>query len=69
MDPLYAVLGLSLLATLWFVPMGLFRLFAYRSGEIDHTEGMHNVARTILTIGLVCLAVTVVVAVMVLTRG
>lgn len=69
MDPLYVALGLSLMAALWFVPIGLIRLLAYRSGEIDHTEGMHNVARTILTLGLVCLAVSVIVGVLFLTRG
>lgn len=68
MDLVYVVLGLTLLATLWFLPVGTIRLIAYHSGDVDHTRGMHNVARTILAIGLVSLVLSVILAVVVLTR-
>lgn len=69
MDPLYIVLGISLMAAMWFMPVGVIRLLAYHHGGIDHTDGMHNVARIILAIGLLGLVVSAVVGLVLLTRG
>lgn len=69
MDPLWIALGLTFMASLWFVPIGAIRLMAFRSGEVDHTRGMQKVARTILTIGLVSFGIFLILAAIALTRG
>jgi hypothetical protein len=51
---------ISLVVTLWALPLGFVRMVAYRSGEIDHTPTMRTAAWFALCLGLlglVCLAV------------
>ncbi|MDO5500848.1 MAG: hypothetical protein Q4F67_14330 [Propionibacteriaceae bacterium] len=69
MDPLYIALGLCFIAAIWFVPIGTIRLIAYRSGSIDHTRGMRNVALTFLSLGLAAFVSFVVMAVIWMTRA
>ncbi|MBA4609558.1 hypothetical protein H1W00_13815 [Aeromicrobium sp. Marseille-Q0843] len=63
---LYAALAATLIATGWLLPMGVIRMLAYRSGEVDHTKGMRNIAILALTLGIVsavaCLSLAAVVA-------
>lgn len=54
MDPKYAAWAASLVATGWLLPMGVWRMLAYRSEQVDHTPGMRMVA--ILALGLGALA-------------
>ncbi|GAA4686867.1 hypothetical protein [Nocardioides nanhaiensis] len=65
--------ALTVLFIVWTavtLPVGAWRLLAYRSGQVDHTPGMRNVAYLALTlagVGLVGLAVCVVL--LLATRG
>ncbi len=64
MDPLHAAWGVSLVVTLWALPMGFIRMLAYRSGEIDHTPTMRTAAWFALSLGLLGLACLVIFTVL-----
>lgn len=68
MDVLYIAWGLTFMAALWFLPLGVIRLIIYRSREIDHTRGMQKVALTFVTIGVVALVLFGILTVVVLTQ-
>jgi len=55
MTTLQAAWGAALIASLWFVPVATIRVLAYRSGEVDHTQGMRAVA----IVATVCAAISV----------
>lgn len=63
---LYAALAATLVVTVWLLPVGVIRMLAYRSGEVDHTPGMRNLAIATLVLGgisaVACLALAAVVA-------
>lgn len=65
MDLLHAAWAASLIAAGWLLPIGMWRMLAYRSGEVDHTPGMRMVAVIALGLGacaaLVLIALTVVI--------
>ncbi|WP_313404499.1 hypothetical protein [Aeromicrobium sp.] len=64
---LTAALLATALATGWLLPMGVIRMLAYRSEEVDHTPGMRNVAILALTLGcLSAVACLTIAAVLVL---
>jgi hypothetical protein len=52
MDALQVVWGASLVVTLVALPMGLVRMLAYRSREVDHTRTMLVAAWVALGLGL-----------------
>ncbi|WP_435741855.1 hypothetical protein [Nocardioides sp. SYSU DS0663] len=62
MTPLEIALGVALIVTLGALPVGLFRMAAYRSGDIDHTRTMFIAAWFALGLGLVGLVCTIVLA-------
>lgn len=66
MTTLYAAWAVSLVASGWLLGVGAIRLIAHRSGEVDHTRGMRNVANLALGLGALS-AVTFVVLTVVLT--
>lgn len=51
--------GMSFISALWLIPIGIIRMVAWRSGEIDHTRGMLRMAWFVLGTGLAALAVFV----------
>jgi len=63
---LYAALAATLVVTVWLLPVGVIRMLAYRSGEVDHTPGMRNLAIVALALGAVsavtCLVLAAVIA-------
>lgn len=59
----------SLIAALGLLPVGLLRLVAYRSGGVDHTAGLHLVARLALAGGALALLVFIAVTVWLLLSG
>lgn len=63
------VWAVSLIAALGLLPVGLLRLVAYRSGGVDHTAGLHLVARLALVVGGLALLVFVAVTVWLLVTG
>lgn len=65
---LYAALAGTLIATGWLLPMGMIRMLAYRSGEVDHTPGMRNIAVLALALGCVAAVACLTLAVIVATR-
>jgi hypothetical protein len=60
MSPLQVAWAASLVTTLWALPLGFFRMLAYRSGEIDHTPTMRISAWFALSLGLLGLVSLVV---------
>jgi len=58
--------GVSIVVAGWFLPIGMIRMIAYRSGQVDHTRGMGRLAAVTLGTGvlaaLVAVALTVAVA-------
>lgn len=52
MDTLVVAWGAALVVTLFALPMGVVRILAYRSREIDHTRTMHIAAWVALGTGL-----------------
>lgn len=54
------------MAALWFISIGLIRWGIWRTGQVDHTRGMRNVARTILGLGVGSLVVFGILTVVVL---
>jgi hypothetical protein len=56
----------SLVVTLWALPLGFIRMVAYRSGEIDHTPTMRTAAWFALSLGLLGLACLVVLSLLLL---
>lgn len=56
---LYAAWAAAMAATGWLLAIGAVRLLAYRSGEVDHTTGMRNVAILALALGGLSVAVLV----------
>jgi Na+-driven multidrug efflux pump len=67
-DVLQIAWALCAMAALWFLGTGIIRLIAYRSGT-DATHGMHNVARSIFTVGLVAAGLFVVLTIVLLTQA
>jgi len=65
---LHAALAATLLGTVWLLPMGVIRMLAYKSAEVDHTPGMRKIAIMALTLGVVFAAATVTLAVVVSLR-
>lgn len=53
MNPLQIVWIVTLLAALWFLPMGLVRVWAARRGATDYGSDMLNLGRAILAVGVV----------------
>ena len=51
------------------LPVGVIRLVVYRSGQVDHTRGMRNVALFAVGTGIVAGAVFVALTVWFVTRG
>lgn len=68
MDTLEIALGLSLIATGWLLPIGVIRMLAYFSGQVDHTIGMRNLAVGVFAGGVVAAVTTVALAVAVAIR-
>ncbi len=66
MDPLLYLWGVSLIVTVGALPVGLFRMIVYRSGDIDHTPTMLTAARFALGLGLVGLVALAVLSVLLL---
>jgi hypothetical protein len=69
MSGLQVAWGACLIVTLIALPMGVMRMLAYRSREIDHTSTMRTAAWFALGLGLLGLAGLVVVSVLLLTGG
>lgn len=67
MGPLEYALGVSVLATVWFLPIGAMRTLAYTSSDVDHSPGMRNIAYLALALGAVS-AVTMVVLTILVAR-
>lgn len=59
----------SLIVALGLLPVGLLRLVAYRSGGVDHTSGLHLVARLALAVGALALLVFIGVTAWLLVSG
>lgn len=55
----------SVVATAWFLAVGAIRMLAYRSGQVDHTPGMRNVAIMALSLGAVSAVCLVVFTVLI----
>lgn len=53
MTALQAAWMASVLAFGWFLTIGVIRMVAYRSGQVDHTRGMRNVAVLALSLAAV----------------
>lgn len=58
----------SVVAMGWFLPIGVIRLLAHRSGQVDHTPGMRNVAVLALTLGAVATVCMIVLTILIVTR-
>lgn len=69
MTALLAAWVASLLATGWLLGVGGFRMVAHRSGQVDHTPGMRNVALTALALGALAAVAFVVLTVVILARN
>ncbi len=68
MSTLYAAWAATLVASGWLLGVGAIRLVAHRSGEVDHTRGMRNVAYLALGLGAVAAVSFVVLTVVITTR-
>jgi len=66
---LYAAIAATLIATVWLLPMGVVRMLAYRSGEVDHTPGMRNIAWLALGLGAVSALACVILTLTLVVRG
>ncbi|HSE71534.1 MAG TPA: hypothetical protein VLA97_12310 [Nocardioidaceae bacterium] len=60
--------GLSLLITLTALPVGMVRLLAYRSGEIDHTRTLLVAAVVAMSIGVLAALVLAVTSLLLMVR-
>lgn len=63
MSPLEIALGISIIVTVGALPVGIFRMVVYRSGDIDHTRTMLVAAWFALGLGLLGLVCSVVLGV------
>jgi O-antigen/teichoic acid export membrane protein len=63
------VWSVSGMVALLLVPVGLIRMVAYRSGEVDHTRGLRSVAVLALGLGGAALLVFAVTTVWFLVSG
>jgi hypothetical protein len=54
MSAAQVIWGISGICALLLLPVGAFRMLAYRSGEVDHTSTLRSVA--VLALGLGALA-------------
>lgn len=57
----------SVVAMGWFLPIGAIRMLAYRSGQVDHSLGMRNVAVLALALGGVATVCMIVLTVLIVT--
>lgn len=69
MDTLSVVTAAAALITGMTLPAGVWRVLAYRSGQVDHTPGMRNVAILALGLGVASAAVLVACVVLLATRA
>ncbi|MDP9822471.1 hypothetical protein [Nocardioides massiliensis] len=68
MDTLAVVTAAAALITGMTLPAGVWRILAYRSGQVDHTPGMRNVGILALSLGIVSATVLAVCVVLLATR-
>jgi hypothetical protein len=64
-----ALWAVSLIVALGLLPVGLLRMVAYRSGEVDHTPPLRFVARLALGVGAAALLVFVATTAWYLATG
>ena len=69
MDPLVYAWAVALIVTVGALPVGLLRMVAYRSEQIDHTPTMRTAALFALGLGLVGLSVLLVLSGVLLAGG
>lgn len=69
MDTLTAVTAAAIIIAGATLPAGVWRVLAYRSGQVDHTPGMRGVAALAMVLGAGSLLVVVVCVVLLATRG
>jgi len=68
MGALEAAWAASVVATAWLLTVGMVRLVAHRSGQVDHTPGMRNVALLALSLGVLA-AICMIVLTVLIARG
>lgn len=59
----------SAIAALMLLPVGLIRLIAYRSGQVDHTPTMRTVVVVVLGLGTLAALVFVALSLWFLVSG
>lgn len=59
----------SAIAALMLLPVGLIRLVAYRSGQVDHTPTMRTVVVVVLGLGSLALTAFVALSIWFLATG
>ncbi len=67
MGTLEIVWGISVIVTFWFLPIGVIRMIAYASGQVDHTPGMRGLALATLGTGVVAAVAMVALTIAVVT--
>lgn len=69
MTALEVVTVVAVIVTGMTLPAGVWRMAAYRSGQVDHTRGMRGVALLALGMGLAGAVTLVVCVVLLATRA
>ncbi|NYG57172.1 hypothetical protein BJ980_000095 [Nocardioides daedukensis] len=63
METIHVFWAASLIAAGWLLPIGIWRMMAYRSGQVDHTSGMRGVAVMALGLGIFATVMFVVLTI------
>lgn len=63
----HAFWAASLVAAGWLLPIGMWRMLAYRSEQVDHTPGMRLVAVIALSLGVLAATCFVIMTVVIVS--